>query len=120
MARVLPSLRRQLNLPVQWRWKRPDVYPSDKNVLGRATPVWLLVLPFCAAAQDNTIATLPVVTVEAIRMDTAPVQTPASVDVVAGSQIRARQPGIHLSEGLENGKTSCRGRWLQYTLNLVV
>src|SRR3546814_15701253 len=33
-------------------------------------------------------------------MDTAPVQTPASVDVVDGSQIRARQPGINLSEGL--------------------
>nr|WP_256943250.1 TonB-dependent receptor [Achromobacter xylosoxidans] len=43
---------------------------------------------------------MPVVTVEAIRMDTAPVQTPASVDVVDGSQIRARQPGINLSEGL--------------------
>src|SRR3546814_7978468 len=67
-------------------------------------------------------------------------QTPASVDVVDGSQIRARQPGINLSEGLaavpglqiqnrqnyaqdlqvsirgfgEIGRASCRERVCQY------
>lgn len=33
-------------------------------------------------------------------MDTASVETPASVDVIDGSRLRARLPGINLSEGL--------------------
>lgn len=40
------------------------------------------------------------VTVQATRLGTSTLDTPASVDVIDGQQLRARQPGINLSEGL--------------------
>ncbi|KAA5921766.1 TonB-dependent receptor [Achromobacter xylosoxidans] len=44
--------------------------------------------------------TLAPVTVQATRLGTSILDTPASVDVIDGQQLRARQPGINLSEGL--------------------
>ncbi|WP_242560424.1 MULTISPECIES: TonB-dependent receptor [Pandoraea] len=58
------------------------------------------MLPIGAAAQESTSTVLPVVTVQSTRLGTPLFATPASVDIVDGEQLRARQPGIDLSEGL--------------------
>ncbi|MGY8630765.1 TonB-dependent receptor [Nitrosomonas europaea] len=44
--------------------------------------------------------TLAPVVVQATRLGASIADTPASVDVIDGRQLRARQPGINLSEGL--------------------
>jgi iron complex outermembrane receptor protein len=53
-----------------------------------------------AAAQDTPTATLAPVIVNGTRVGASVMDTPASVDIVEGSTLRARQPGINLSEGL--------------------
>ncbi|MDN7435726.1 TonB-dependent receptor [Burkholderia multivorans] len=53
-----------------------------------------------AGAQEAPTATLAPVTVQATRLGTSVLDTPASVDVIDGQQLRARQPGVNLSEGL--------------------
>jgi len=59
----------------------------------------LALFPLCAEAQEADAMLAPV-TVHATRLSTPVLDTPASVDVVEGSALRARQPGINLSEGL--------------------
>jgi iron complex outermembrane receptor protein len=95
VARV-DGRRRQLSRCLTWKGGRV----FDRSTLICATSAWLLVLPRCAAAQEGPVATLPTVAVQATRMDTASVETPASVDVIDGRRLRARLPGINLSEGL--------------------
>ncbi|MDY1449077.1 TonB-dependent receptor [Pseudomonas aeruginosa] len=53
-----------------------------------------------AGAQEAPTATLAPVTVQTTRLGTSVLDTPASVDVIDGQQLRARQPGVNLSEGL--------------------
>lgn len=52
------------------------------------------------AAQEIPTTTLAPVVVQATRLGESIADTPASVDVIDGHQLRARQPGINLSEGL--------------------
>jgi len=40
------------------------------------------------------------ITVQATRLGASVIDTPASVDMIDGSRLRARQPGVNLSEGL--------------------
>ena len=54
----------------------------------------------CAAAQETPTTTLAPVAVTGTRVGTSVLDTPASVDIVDGTSLRARQPGINLSEGL--------------------
>ncbi|WP_396027368.1 TonB-dependent receptor domain-containing protein [Achromobacter xylosoxidans] len=58
------------------------------------------LFPLPGSAQDMPPTTLAPVTVQATRLGTSILDTPASVDVIDGQQLRARQPGINLSEGL--------------------
>ncbi|CAD86414.1 putative outer membrane receptor for iron transport [Nitrosomonas europaea ATCC 19718] len=60
----------------------------------------LLLFPSIAAAQEMPTTTLAPVVVQATRLGASIADTPASVDVIDGRQLRARQPGINLSEGL--------------------
>ncbi|ARP93599.1 TonB-dependent receptor family protein [Bordetella genomosp. 13] len=58
-------------------------------------------VPAAAVAQQPAApATLAPVVVTGTRVDTSVLDTPASVDVVDGATLRARRPGINLSEGL--------------------
>ena len=66
----------------------------------RWLPSLLVLPPFLGAAQDASPATLAPVTVQATRLGTSRVDTPVSVDIIDGRQLRARRPGINLSEGL--------------------
>lgn len=60
----------------------------------------LPLFPSIAAAQEMPTTTLAPVVVQATRLGASIADTPASVDVIDGRQLRARQPGINLSEGL--------------------
>ncbi|WP_409929257.1 TonB-dependent receptor family protein [Bordetella genomosp. 13] len=53
-----------------------------------------------ATAQQTPTTTLAPVVVSGTRVGTSVLDTPASADVVEGAALRARQPGINLSEGL--------------------
>lgn len=75
----------------QRRWR-------DGGGWRRTAQAILALAPGAAAlAQEPTLA--PVV-VTGTRLDTAVMDTPASVDVVQGATMRWQQPGINLSEGL--------------------
>ena len=63
---------------------------------------WLFAPALAVAQTESTTAdaTLPVVTVSGTRLDTRLIDTPASVDVVDGVQLRADAMQINLSENL--------------------
>ncbi len=71
----------------------PMARPILHSLLGMAPAVAAM------AAESQAPQTAPVV-VSGTRIGTAPLDTPASVDIVEGAAMRRGQPGINLSEGL--------------------
>ncbi|SAI69915.1 TonB-dependent receptor [Bordetella ansorpii] len=74
--------------------------PLPRRFPSHSLAIALALASASAAAQQTSPATLAPVVVTGTRVGASVMDTPASVDIVEGGTLRARQPGINLSEGL--------------------